>query len=280
MDNKARSMLSSYLKDIKIRRRNEQLMFNQLAGYENKRLRLTRTYNSQSYYSVFIPEQKTYRYLGSERNNEVCKIKEAHFLERSIKDLTSEIRHVEQFLFKSKGVSYDDINARLPKVYRNACVSYAKSSSDMANTWKEKMEKYKASFPPYRPEDLIHRTHDNTLVRSKGVALIYNYLLELGVTFVYELPLKIRIGNNDGFLLPDFTILSERDFKTVLYLEHQGMMNDPSYRTKFNDTVYKYWLNNYMPERDVFFTFDSPNGGFDDTPVKSIVQRYIKCEAA
>ena len=106
------------------------------------------------------------------------------------------------------------------------------------------------------------------------------YLLELGVTFVYELPLRIKIGDKDGLLLPDFTILSERDYKTVLYLEHQGMMSVSKYRTKFNDTVYKYWLNNYLPERDVFFTFDSPNGGFDDTPVRSIVQMYIKREAS
>lgn len=280
MDNKTRSMLSSYLRDIKIRCKNEQHIFSQLTGYEKKRLRFTRTYNSTNYYSVFIPEKKSYRYLGSDRNNEVCKIKEAHFLNRSIKDLTSEIRHVEQFLKKSEAVSYDDINAKLPKVYRDACVPYAKSFSDMANEWKEKMEKYKASFPPYRPEELIHRTHDNTLVRSKGEALIYNYLLELGVTFIYELPLRIRIDGKDKLLLPDFTLLSERDYKTVFYLEHQGMMSVPKYRAKFNDTVYKYWLNNYIPERDVFFTFDSPNGAFDDTPVKSIVQRYIKCEAA
>lgn len=280
MDNKARSMLSSYLRDIKMRCKSEQLMFRNLAGYESKRLRLTRTHNSKNYYSVFIPGQNSYKYLGSEGNSEVCKIKKAHFLERSIKDLTSEIHHVEQFLYKSKGVSYDDINARLPKVYRNASVPHVMSSSDTAIAWKEKMEKYKASFPPYRPEELIHRTHDNTLVRSKGEALIYNYLLELGVTFVYELPLRIKIGDKDGLLLPDFTILSERDYKTVLYLEHQGMMSVSKYRTKFNDTVYKYWLNNYLPERDVFFTFDSPNGGFDDTPVKSIVQMYIKREAS
>lgn len=279
MDNIIRSMLSSYLKDLRIRCKNEERRLDRLAGYETKRLRLTRTYNSTNYYSVFIPEQGSYRYLGSERNNEVCKIKEAHYLKCSVSDLTSEIHQVEQFLYKSKGISYDDINARLPKVYRNACVSYAKSSLDMARDWKENMERYKASFPPYRPEELIHRTHDNTLVRSKGEALIYNYLLELGVTFVYELPLTIKMGDKNGLLLPDFSMLSERDYKTVFYLEHQGMMNVPKYRAKFNDTLYKYWLNNYMPERDVFFTFDSPNGAFDDTPVRSIVQRYIKCES-
>jgi len=280
MDNKSRIMLSSYLKDIRRRYKNEQLLFTQLAGYETKRLRPVRTHNTTNYYSVFIPEQKKYRYLGSDQNDEVCKIKEAHFLKRSLHDLTDEIHQVEHFLCKSKGISYDDINARLPKVYRNASVPSVKSSSDMANEWKKKMEEYKATFPPYRPEELIHRTHDNTLVRSKGEALIYNYLLELGVTFVYELPLKIKIGNKNGLLLPDFTMLSERDFMTVFYLEHQGMMSIPNYRAKFNDAVYKYWLNNYMPERDVFFTFDSPNGAFDDTPIKSIVQRYIKCEAA
>ena len=53
-------------------------------------------------------------------------------------------------------------------------------------------------------------------------------------------------------------------------------MDSNNYRNKFNESVYKYWSNNYIPECDVFFTFDLPNGGFDDSPIKSIVDRHIR----
>ena len=141
------------------------------------------------------------------------------------------------------------------------------------------MENYKASFPPYRPQELIHPTHDGTMVRSKSEALIYNYLLDMGVTFIYELPLRITYNGKQSLLLPDFTILSEDDYKTVIFIEHQGMMSTPFYRDKFNESVYKYWLNNYIAERDVFFTFDSPNGTLDDRPIRDIIFRRVRNES-
>ena len=70
-------------------------------------------------------------------------------------------------------------------------------------------------------------------------------------------------------------ILTDIRTASVVYIEHQGMMSIPKYRNKFNETVFKYWSNDLMPERDVFFTFDSPDGGFDDTPIKDIVTNKV-----
>lgn len=278
MDSYMRYMLNSYLNEIKTRFHKEQHRLSQMPGYETRRLKITNSSNRHQYFSVFTPETGTYKYLGSEKNDEVIKIKEAHYLASSTKTLRCEIRAVEQFLKQSSCVTYEDINANLSKVYRDSLVTNSVSSSEKAATWKKEMEKYKASFPPFRPEELIHPTHDGSMVRSKSEALIYNYLLDMGVTFVYELPLRISYNSRRSLLLPDFTILSEMDFKSVIYIEHQGMMSVPAYRTKYNESVYKYWLNNYIPERDVFFTFDSPNGGFDDRPIRDIIFRRVRYE--
>ena len=274
-----RKMLISYLDDIKTRCHKEQHRLNQLSGYSDKRLKIARICNNKQYFSVFNPEAGTFRYLGTENNHEVIRIKEAHYLASSIKSLLCEIHAVEQFLDQSIGITYEDINAKLAKAYQNSLAT-SPAPSDKAAAWKNEMEKYKASFPPYKPEELIHPTHDRSMVRSKAEALIYNYLLEMDVTFVYELPLRISYGYRSTLLLPDFTILSERDFKTVIYIEHQGMMSIPGYRAKFNESVYKYWLNNYLPERDVFFTFDSPNGVLDDRPIRDIIFRCVKYEGS
>ena len=278
MNNRSRYELTSYLKEIRSRCSNESRRLDQLKEYSNQRLRLTHDRTGKEYYYTYIPEKKCYKYLGNRDNDDVIKIKEAHYLQLSVTELQREIRLIENMLSWCRSVSYEDINNRLNKAYRNAPISHPHNASAIAKEWKESKEDYKRSIPPYKPEELIHKTRDGTYVRSKGEALIYNYLLELGVTFVYEYPLSVRLGYKESRLWPDFMILSEIDYKTVIYIEHQGMMNDSQYRERFKEKVYRYWINNYLPERDVFFTFDMPNGGFDDTPIRSIIQRYIRPE--
>lgn len=276
MDNNTRNTLISYLSDIKLRYRNELSRLNQLTGYESTRLKVKSSENGNDYYYLYSTETNKFNYIGKSTNAEVLKIKEAHYLQRSTCQLEREINSIEKLLSQCVRSSYDDINQRMPKAYKGALINQVPAPSIQLANWKNEMEKRKAVFPPFRPHELIHRTRDGTMVRSKSEALIYNYFLDLGITFIYELPLEIKYGYKGRLLLPDFTIHSEIDLRRIIYLEHQGMMSNTQYRSKFNETIYKYWLNNYIPERDVFFTFDLPNGGFDDTPVKSIINRHIR----
>lgn len=270
--------LKSYLGELERRYNIEKRRRNMLQGYEKKRLKLNKDKYGNGYYLIYNPGEQSYRYLGKDNHPEVLKIKEAHYLSRSARELEREAKLIRSILKESRSICYEDINASLHKVYRDAPVPGKLPTNEKAREWKQKMENYKASFEPYRPEELIHKTRDGTLVRSLGEALIYNHLLELGVTFVYELPLRIHVGSKSGLLLPDFTILTDAETEQVIYIEHQGKMNDPKYRNKFNETVYKYWSNGYLPERDVYFTFNLPNGGFDDTPIGNIIRNNVRLE--
>ena len=274
MDIALKGEIAEYRHELCERLERESRRLKQLDGYGSRKLKIMQK-EKKRYYSTVEFDGKVV-YLGNDDNREVKKIKEAHFLQASLKELKHEITLLDQLLCKSRDISYGSINNSLRKAYRGAEVQSLQNKSDIAREWKAFAEYEKSLHPPFMPERLIHKTHDGTMVRSKSEALIYNTLLELGVTFVYELPIRIRVGNKDFWLLPDFTILSERDYKTVIYLEHQGMMSTQQYRDKFNDTVYKYWTNGYLPERDVFFTFDLPNGGFDDVPIKDIIHRHIR----
>ena len=276
MDNAVRHCLNSYLKEISDRYDTEKTRMEYLSEYTSKRLKVTTDKAGREYYYIFDPEKAAFKYAGTCNDEEVRKIKQAHFLKLMTIELLREKQLIENILRKTRGTGYTDIDEKLRKAYKGAQISNIGCGSAKAAEWKQSMEQYKSTFPPFRPEELIVTTRDGTRVRSRGEALIYNYLLDIGITFVYELPLRINYDGKRSLLLPDFTILSEVDFETVIYIEHQGMMNTPKYRNKFNDAVFKYWLNNYIPERDVFFTFDLPNGGFDDAPVKDIVRRHIR----
>ena len=110
------------------------------------------------------------------------------------------------------------------------------------------------------------------MVRSKSEALIYNFLLEAGYTFVYELPLK---GTHRTFF-PDFTILSEIDYKTEIRIEHQGMYGKDDYRDRSEAREYDYWSNGFLPGRDVYFTFDDNKGGCDIGPIAEILKSRVR----
>ena len=147
----------------------------------------------------------------------------------------------------------------LPKVYRSDAPPKAFPASQTAADWKRKMETEKAKHEPYRPEDLIHTAQDGTKMRSHSEVIIANYLLSLGITFVYELPL-IHHGKK---IWPDFTILSPVDNKTVIIIEHQGAMDSESYQGKFIKTVLFYLGTKLVPNKDVFFTFNHLDRNLD-----------------
>lgn len=278
MNSITRHYLTNYLDDITSRYNVEKRRLDQISEYSSMRLKTHRPKNGCFYYSIFDPQEGRYKYLGTDSHETVRTIKEARHLQMSIQELQQEILLVNDVLQQSRDISHEEIDRKLSKAYRGSSLSYPPSDNSTANKWKESAERYKDSFDPFRPNELIHTTRDGSMTRSKSEALIYNYLLDVGVTFVYELPLRIRVGSKDSLLLPDFTILSEIDYRTVKFIEHQGMLDDPKYRTSFNEKVFKYWTNNHIPERDVFFTFDLPNGGFDDTPIRDIIKRYIRPE--
>lgn len=268
--------LQSYADELRRRSYYHEKELSRLKEFTSMRLQVKKHSNGHNYYSVLDPGTGSYRYLGTEENENVAKIKIAHYLDRSLYETKRELLLVDKLLKNSRCTDYENINSLLAQAYRGARISHPGTASDTANEWLKTMNERKGMYPPFKPEGLIHSTNDGNKTRSKGEALIYNYLLDIGVSFIYELPLEIRFNNKDALLLPDFTILSEIDFKSIIYVEHQGMMNDYQYRSKFNDSVYKYWLNDLIPDRDVFFTFDLPNGAYDDTALRSIINRFVR----
>lgn len=230
------------------------------------------------HYGVRKNKTQKYTYLGSAADETVNSIKELRYLKLSLDLINNNIRILEGTIPKIKSTDYDAVNELLPKTYRNPRISssFVGNKRDVKEEWKKSAEEVKAKHDVYKPEDLIHRTDDGTYVRSKSEALIYNYLLSVGVAFAYEMPLKLGIKT----VYPDFTILSEVDYNSVIVIEHQGMMNNDYYRNRFNEKLYNYLQHGYVQGINIFYTFDHLNGGFDKTPVEDIVRCKIKPDIA
>ena len=94
----------------------------------------------------------------------------------------------------------------------------------------------------------------------------------MGITFVYELPTKV--GSKIRY--PDFTILSEVDYKTTILIEHQGMLDQEIYRNHFKNRICDYWYAGYIQGVNIFFTFSRIDGSLDMEPILDIIQLKIR----
>ncbi|MBQ6389207.1 MAG: hypothetical protein IJH90_06180 [Mogibacterium sp.] len=246
----------------------------ELDGYENRILKKHPSSRGNVHYCFREKGFKNHKYLGTAENVEVNKIKEAHYLKLSRKIIKKNLDAFNKVIQMLEDVDYDSVNGKLPEIYRGAKLDFgnAGSGDERCRIWKQRAVAYKAKFAPYRPEDLKYKTVDGTWVRSYSEVVIYNLLLYLGLTFVYELPLVTKIRK----FLPDFTILSEKDYTTTIIIEHQGMMSDPKYRNKFRDRVYEYLMAGYVQGVNIFYTFDLYDSGVDTDPVLDIINLKIR----
>ena len=71
-------------------------------------------------------------------------------------------------------------------------------------------------------------------------------------------------------------MLSTKDYKTEIIIEHEGMMNQEFYQKTFLFKVNLYLDAGMVPGKDVFFTFDDLNGGFDPSVVQDIIETRLK----
>ena len=272
MVNKVILDIDKTLTDLREEKNLQEKRLKELRGKEKLVLCAKKARNGSTYYSVRKKGEKGYRYIGSASKPQVNEIKEARYLKMSLSRLEKDIKILNKTRSGLVRTDYDSINAALPKVYQEPLLQNMMSGSKKALDWKKRMESIKATQPVYHPEELNKRTDDGNYVRSMSEANIYNYLLSIGVTFIYELPIKL----NGHRFIPDFCILSEIDYKTVIIIEHQGMMDVENYRNRFYRKFYEYMKAGYVQGRNIFFTFDSLDGGFDKTPIEDIIRTRVR----
>lgn len=253
-----------------LRRRHAQVskQYKTLEKYTNSTLTTsTPRKKAKAYFYLSKKGKKDRQYLGDEMNPTVRHIQEARYYKEYLQLLERDIELLEAL---DTGFVIPDCSAifsRIPKTYKNPDLNLFLPVSNEASEWKTRMEEEKKRYDSYRPQDLIHMAADGTMMRSKSEVIIANYLLSLGITFVYEMPL-VHHGKR---INPDFTILSPIDNRTVIIIEHQGAMDSDQYQTKFIRTILFYLQTKLVPNKDVFFTFNQLDGNLDLRQIDSIL---------
>jgi hypothetical protein len=127
-------------------------------------------------------------------------------------------------------------------------------------------------------EGLIHRTERGDLVRSKSELIIADKLFARDLDYAYEQPLVLGEGR---IRYPDFTIPDEAQGVTF-YWEHLGMLDDPGYRSRWEQKRTEYiaagirpWQEGVGPEGILIETRDESGGGLDAAEIAKVIDEVI-----
>jgi len=230
------------------------------------------------YYDAILPDSKKRRYLGNESNEKVLNVKRYRYAQKASEIIETDIEVLESLIRNYISPDYNNINNCLPVTYQtslsvdNTENAFSTSLPPEAIKWMQVLKEEKASYPPYKPEQLRFEALDGTKMRSLGEVIIANFLLMSGIPFVYEAPMKI----NGELVLPDFRILSLIDLKSTIIIEHQGMIFTEDYPYKFIRSLRLYLQSDLVINQNLFFTFTDEKGRLDIRQLTEIIRQFVK----
>jgi hypothetical protein len=124
----------------------------------------------------------------------------------------------------------------------------------------------------YFEENLIHRTKNGIMVRSKSEVIIANMLCDNGFEdFLYEE--KLPLGNT--YKLPDFTFKDAASGAYIIW-EHLGMLGNAEYKAAWEEKRRIYAANGFTEENgNLIVTMDSLDGGIDSMVIQQKIDDYL-----
>lgn len=275
MKNRLLHEANEVLTDLRRKQQRMSKQLDMLKPYKDWTLKKeSKKKHGQVYYDVIRKGSAKKAYLGGERNEQVLNVKRYRYASKALNVLDQDIRLLDSLLSGYIDPDYETINSLLPLTYQTDFRSRGFAAASLppeAIEWKKQLEEEKSKYPPYKPEQLKHPALDGTMMRSKSEVIIANILLLAGIPFVYEAPLLIN-GKN---VLPDFTILSLIDLKTEIIIEHQGMVFADEYADKFIRSLKQYLQTDWIPNKNLFFTFDNAREILDPEQVMTILRTHI-----
>lgn len=269
MEKKLLNLSNSLLKILKERQKKIEQEYERLYPYRNVIMHPSHKKGANRKY-YYNGDRK---YIGAESSEEVIKIKKARYFSQALVRIEKDIKLLEKMIKEYRLSGFAEINAAIPATYRLKKIDYYDDLPEAALDWLKRKEEEKASYGPWYPEGLIHTVSNGIKVRTKSEMAIAEILLRNGIPFVYELP---HVLKNGRIVHTDFTILSTIDYKTEILLEHEGSMADSGYRDKHAWRIENYYLSGYIPNVNIFFTFDGVDGSVDGMAVQRIVDGWFR----
>lgn len=121
------------------------------------------------------------------------------------------------------------------------------------------------------PENLIHPTVGNLIVRSKAESMIATALSNHGIPFRYEF-LHTLSGID---LFPDFTIIIPSSGKMVIW-EHFGLMDNEDYVNELKHKIELYAKNGFLMGDNLICSFENQAKPLSILEIEKLIMLYLE----
>ena len=218
-------------------------------------LKIQKRLENVYYYQMIQENGKTKKYYIEKRNAELIKkLACKHYYMKVQTKLKKEREALKKFLINYDEKIADAIYDQMPVEKKELIQPLRMTAGEALRKWEN--ERYEAN--QNYPENLIYKTDQGEMVRSKSELILANMLYQNRkyLLYKYERPLELMQGDKIQVIYPDFTILNILTGK-ITYWEHAGRMDDPKYANQFVYKVNGYMSNGIMPGRDLIFTYET-----------------------
>ena len=218
-------------------------------------LKIQKRLENVYYYQMIQKNGKTKKYYIEKRNAELIKkLACKHYYMKVQTKLKKEWEALKKFLNNYDEKIADDIYDQMPVEKKELIQPLRMTAGEVLRKWEN--ERYEAN--QNYPENLIYKTDQGEMVRSKSELILANMLNQNRkyLLYKYERPLELMQGDKIQVIYPDFTILNIQTGK-ITYWEHAGRMDDPKYANQFVYKINSYMSNGIMPGRDLIFTYET-----------------------
>ena len=218
-------------------------------------LKIQKRLENVYYYQMIQENGKTKKYYIEKRNAELIKkLACKHYYMKVQTKLKKEREALKKFLINYDEKIADDIYDQMPVEKRKLIQPLRMTTGEALRKWENERYEVNQNYP----ENLIYKTDQGEMVRSKSELILANMLYQNRkyLLYKYERPLELMQGDKIQVIYPDFTILNIQTGK-ITYWEHAGRMDDPKYANQFVYKVNGYMSNGIMPGRDLIFTYET-----------------------
>ncbi len=207
-------------------------------------------------------------YLKKDQRNLANPIAQREYYDRAMPLINEEEKLLQKLLrFYEKG-SVTELYYKIPELKQPLIEPVIETDEVFIENWLSEEYKTNTSYP----EQKAYSTENHELVRSKSEVLIANMLKRMGIPYRYECELRLKNGKSYH---PDFTILDVKH-RRVLYLEHLGMLEDPSYLLHNMDRIEAFAQSGILLNKNLILSIESVNHPINLEFLECQIKSYLE----
>ena len=221
-----------------------------------------------STYKWYLSDGKTSTYLPKKQRHLAEQLALKKYLSLELEDAIQEKTALDFYLrhHNSNSGKAKKLLTEIPE-FQTLLSSHFTPTNQELNHWMHSAYEHNTNYP----EQLTHQTGFGYAVRSKSELLIDYALHANNIPFRYEAALTL----NNTTIYPDFTIKHPKTEK-IIYWEHFGMMDDPSYYKNIFPKLKLYVANGIIPNTNLIITCETKDEPLDTKQINDMIQIFLQ----